>query len=71
MRTSGASPPRLSGLAGRLHIDDEAFPTLEDVIARSIDLKARHPEITLLVVDYLQRVTKRLAAAAGTRRSPR
>jgi replicative DNA helicase len=56
---------RLSGLAGRLHIDDEAFPTLEDVIARSIDLKARHPEITLLVVDYLQRVTKRLAGRRG------
>lgn len=61
----GTFATRLSGLVGHLHIDDEAFPTLEDVIARSIDLKARHPEITLLVVDYLQRVTKRLAGRRG------
>lgn len=56
---------RVSEVAGRLHIDDEAFPTLDDVIARSIDLKARHPEIAFLVVDYLQRVTKRMAGRRG------
>lgn len=56
---------QLNSLAGRLHIDDEAFPTLDDVIARSIDLKARHPEIAFLVVDYLQRVTKRMKGRRG------
>ena len=56
---------QLSCLAGKLHIDDEAFPTLDDVIARSIDLKARHPEIAFLVVDYLQRITKRLKGRRG------
>lgn len=56
---------RMSEVAGKLHIDDEAFPTLDDVIARSIDLKARHPEIAFLVIDYLQRVTKRLAGRRG------
>lgn len=56
---------QLNALSGKLHIDDEAFPTLDDVIARSIDLKARHPEIAFLVVDYLQRVTKRLKGRRG------
>lgn len=55
----------LGQLAGKLHIDDEAFPTLDDVIARSIDLKARHPEIAFLVVDYLQRITKRMKGRRG------
>lgn len=56
---------QLHALTGRMHIDDDAFPTLEDVIARAIDLKARHPEISLLVVDYLQRVSKRMAGRRG------
>lgn len=52
-------------LNDRLHVDDEAFPTLEDVIARSLDLKARVPNLSLLVVDYLQRITKRLKGRRG------
>lgn len=52
-------------LKEHLHIDDEAFPTLEDVIARSIDLKARHPEIAFIVVDYLQRITKHMKGRRG------
>lgn len=61
----GRFATQLAQLAGRLHIDDEAFPTLDDVIARSIDLKARHPEIAFLVVDYLQRITKRMKGRRG------
>lgn len=55
----------LMPLKHRLHIDHEAFPTLENVIARSMDLKARHPEISFLVVDYLQRVSKRMKGRRG------
>lgn len=42
-----------------LYIDDEAEPTLADVIARSTHLKALHPEIGLIVVDFLQLITAR------------
>jgi replicative DNA helicase len=47
----------LSRLA--LHIDDEATPDLADVVARCVALKARHPALALLVVDFLQIITRR------------
>lgn len=52
-------------LSGRLHIDDEAFPVLEDVVARALDLKARVPDLQLLIVDYLQRIGKRMKGRRG------
>lgn len=42
-----------------LWIDDEAEPSLADVVARSTALKAQHPEIRLIVVDFLQLVHAR------------
>lgn len=56
--------PKLARAAGEvaswpLHIDDEAEPALSDVIARASHLKAMHPEIGLIVVDFLQLVTAR------------
>lgn len=47
------------------YVDDEAFPNLGDVIARALHLKAQHPEIPLIVVDYLQLVTSRLQGKRG------
>lgn len=37
-------------------IDDEAEPSLADVTARCTALKAAHPEIALIIVDFLQLV---------------
>jgi replicative DNA helicase len=42
-----------------LWIDDEAEPSLADVEARASHLKATHPEIRLIVVDFLQLVHAR------------
>ncbi|CAN5922069.1 hypothetical protein BH11GEM2_BH11GEM2_38230 [soil metagenome] len=42
-----------------LYIDDEAEPTLADVVARCTHLKATHPEIRLIVVDFLQLIHAR------------
>jgi replicative DNA helicase len=44
-------------LEGRIHIDDEAFPELGDVVARCTDLKTRVPSVEVIAVDYLQLVT--------------
>lgn len=51
--------------SGRLHIDDEAFPELGDVIARAVHLKSRVPDLALIIVDYLQLVTKRMHGRRG------
>lgn len=56
--------PRLARVAGQiarwpLYLDDEAEPALSDVVARASHLKALHPEIALIVVDFLQLVTAR------------
>ena len=40
-----------------LHIADAYFPSLDDVVARCCALKAEHPDIVLVVVDYLQLLT--------------
>lgn len=40
-------------------IDDEAEPSLSDVTARCAHLKATHPELRLIVVDFLQLVRVR------------
>lgn len=50
--------------AGNLFIDDEAFPSLGDVIARGLHLKSKHPKLKALGVDYLQLVTERLKGRA-------
>jgi replicative DNA helicase len=42
-----------------LWIDDEAEPSLADVVSRATDLKAQHPEVGLIVVDFLQLVQAR------------
>lgn len=47
----------LSGLP--LWIDDQAEPSLSDVVARCTHLKAQHPEIRCVVVDFLQLVHAR------------
>lgn len=52
-------------LAKHFFVDDEAFPSLDDVIARSLHLKAKHPEVALIVVDYLQLISKRMAGRRG------
>jgi len=51
----------LSGnmLENRLHIDDQAYPELGDVVTRCTDLKARVPSISAIGVDYLQLITSR------------
>lgn len=62
---------RLTKAAGELarhpafFVDDEAFPSLGDVIARATALKSEHPEIPLVVVDYLQLVSYRLKGRRG------
>lgn len=53
--------PALARAAGNigsypLWVDDEAEPTLADVSARCAALKAQHPEVGLIVVDFLQLV---------------
>lgn len=62
--------PRLARASGTLaaapiYVDDEAFPSLTDVIARATKLKQDHPEIELLCVDYLQRVTNPMKGRRG------
>lgn len=47
----------LAGLP--LWIDDQAEPSLADVVARCTHLKAQHPEIRCVVVDFLQLVHAR------------
>lgn len=42
-----------------LWIDDEPEPSLSDVTARCVHLKATHPELRLIVVDFLQLVRVR------------
>lgn len=49
----------------RLYIYDAAFPTLADVSAQMIRLKAEHPEVELVVVDYLQLVAHRMTGRRG------
>jgi replicative DNA helicase len=56
--------PKLASAGGRLAhlpiwIDDEAEPSLADVAARCAALKAQHPEMRLIVVDFLQLVHAR------------
>ncbi|MBK8058657.1 MAG: AAA family ATPase [Gemmatimonadetes bacterium] len=46
-------------------IDDEALPELRDVMQRVLALKAQHPELSLVVVDYLQLVQHRLKGRRG------
>lgn len=46
-------------------IDDEALPELRDVTQRVLALKAQHPELALVVVDYLQLVQHRLKGRRG------
>lgn len=52
---------RASGVVAQLPlwIDDEAEPALADVAARASHLKLQHPEVKLIVVDFLQLVTAR------------
>ncbi len=40
-----------------LHIDETPRPRIGDIIAKARLLKAQHPDLALLVVDYLQLVT--------------
>jgi len=47
------------------HIDDQAFPQLDAVIARACDLKNRVPELEYLIFDYLQLITNRLQGRRG------
>jgi replicative DNA helicase len=54
LANAGAAISRLP-----LWIDDQATPTLADIIARSTHLKALHPELSLVVVDFLQLVRDR------------
>lgn len=51
--------------ANNLFIDDEAFPSLDDVIARGLHLKSQHPNLKLLVVDYLQLVSQKMQGRRG------
>lgn len=58
---SDADFPNLARWAGEIGhypfwIDDEAEPTLEDVVARATHLKAQHPEVGLIIVDFMQLV---------------
>lgn len=39
-----------------IHIDDAASPSLDDILARAVALKAKHPTLAVLVVDFLQLV---------------
>lgn len=49
----------------RLWIDDAATPTWEDVRARAIALKAEHPDLTMIVVDFLQLVRYEMKGKRG------
>lgn len=61
---------RLADAAARvaklpLLIDDAASPTIEDVVARAVALKAKHPTLRLLVVDFLQLIRCRMKGRRG------
>lgn len=65
-KLSGDEWPRVSQAAGDLsqmpfYVDDEAEPRLGDVVARAAHLKALHPEVELIIVDFLQLVHHRIA----------
>lgn len=56
--------PRVAHSAGVLTrlpfwIDDEAEPSTADVVARCTALKAEHPEVRMIVVDFLQLIHSR------------
>lgn len=62
--------PRLGRAAGLLSnaplwIDDEAEPSLADVSARCTHLKALHPRLKLIIVDFLQLL--RISGSEGKR----
>ncbi len=46
-------------------IDDSAVPHLDDVTTRVLELKARHPSLGLIVVDFLQLIQYRLKGRRG------
>jgi replicative DNA helicase len=48
-----------------LWIDDAATPTLDDVSARVTALKSEHPEVLIVVVDFLQLVQHRMKGRRG------
>lgn len=52
-------------LASGFHIDDQAWPALDTVLARACDLKNRVPELEYLVIDYLQLITNRMQGRRG------
>jgi len=72
-QTLYAAVRRIAG--ARLFLDDTTGLVLRDLEARALWLKAQHPDLALLVVDYLQLVTagvkveqRRLEVALITRR---
>ena len=46
-------------------VDDTAMPTLDDVTARVTALKSEHPQLQLVVVDFLQLIQHRLKGRRG------
>lgn len=48
-----------------LYIDDAASPSLDDVVARAVALKAKHPLLAVIVVDFLQLVRFPLKGRRG------
>lgn len=51
--------------SGKLWIDDAATPSFLDVRTRATALKAKHPEVTMIVVDFLQLVRYELRGRRG------
>ncbi len=51
--------------AAPLWIDDAAVPKLEDVVAKVLALKGKHPSLALVVVDFLQLIQYRLKGRRG------
>jgi replicative DNA helicase len=51
--------------AAPLWVDDEAMPSLEDILARAVELKTREPTLALFVVDFLQIVRHTLKGRRG------
>lgn len=49
----------------KLWIDDAARPSYGDIMARTAALKAEHPEVTLIVVDFLQLIRYELKGRQG------
>lgn len=69
-RLSDWQVERLTTAAARLAkmpllIDDAASPTLDDVVARAIALKARYHKLGVIVVDFLQLVRHQLKGRRG------